>query len=297
MCIRDSFEIVPKSEVEELVLEEVPDIRYQDIGGLGEQIDSIRDAVELPFMHPDLFAEVVDAFGRLYDPLFDALADYRPPLVHFCDNISGETVGSYWDRFMLPLYRERLDQLHAAGIVAAVVLGVRATRGTRGESSRRGMLYGFSWWFSFMCIAGLSIQIGRSGADPEIAGLIANGSGGRIFGVGATLSLASLRNVVLLAAAVALISHASLGLSGVLVAAGIFLLASSLGVLAPLLVYLFGGAGASSRLEAGGGWLQRNLVWVKIIVLAAVGLGYIAYMYRSVERQRRIFAGVKTVLR
>ncbi len=51
------FEKIPKSEVEELVLEEVPDIRYEDIGGLGEQIDTIRDAVELPFMHPDLFAE------------------------------------------------------------------------------------------------------------------------------------------------------------------------------------------------------------------------------------------------
>jgi len=51
------YERIPKSEVEELVLEEVPDIRYQDIGGLGEQIDAIRDAVELPFMHPDLFAE------------------------------------------------------------------------------------------------------------------------------------------------------------------------------------------------------------------------------------------------
>ncbi len=51
------FERIPKSEVEELVLEEVPDIRYEDIGGLGEQIDTIRDAVELPFMHPDLFAE------------------------------------------------------------------------------------------------------------------------------------------------------------------------------------------------------------------------------------------------
>ena len=52
-----AFEIVPKSEVEELVLEEVPDIRYEDIGGLGTQIDAIRDAVELPFMHPELFAE------------------------------------------------------------------------------------------------------------------------------------------------------------------------------------------------------------------------------------------------
>jgi proteasome-associated ATPase len=52
-----AYERIPKAEVEELVLEEVPDIRYQDIGGLGEQIDAIRDAVELPFMHPDLFAE------------------------------------------------------------------------------------------------------------------------------------------------------------------------------------------------------------------------------------------------
>ncbi|MFP3713964.1 proteasome ATPase [Puerhibacterium sp. TATVAM-FAB25] len=51
------FEIVPKSEVEELVLEEVPDIRYEDIGGLGAQIEAIRDAVELPFAHPDLFRE------------------------------------------------------------------------------------------------------------------------------------------------------------------------------------------------------------------------------------------------
>jgi hypothetical protein len=117
-------------------------------------------------------------------------------------------------------------------------------------------------------------------AEPRWAGLIANGGSGRIFGVGATLSLASLRNVVLLAAAVALISNASLGLSGVLVAAGIFLLASSLGVLAPLVVYLFGGTDATARLEAGGAWLQRNLVWVKIIVLAIVGAGMLLHGIR-----------------
>jgi proteasome-associated ATPase len=51
------YEKVPKSEVEELVLEEVPDIEYTDIGGLGSQIEQIRDAVELPFAHPDLFRE------------------------------------------------------------------------------------------------------------------------------------------------------------------------------------------------------------------------------------------------
>ncbi|ROP45509.1 proteasome ATPase [Pseudokineococcus lusitanus] len=50
-------EVVPKAEVEELVLEEVPDVEYADIGGLGAQIEVIRDAVELPFKHPDLFRE------------------------------------------------------------------------------------------------------------------------------------------------------------------------------------------------------------------------------------------------
>lgn len=51
------FEVIPRAEVEELVLEEVPDIDYEDIGGLGPQIEAIRDAVELPFLHPELFRE------------------------------------------------------------------------------------------------------------------------------------------------------------------------------------------------------------------------------------------------
>jgi proteasome-associated ATPase len=51
------YEKIPKAEVEELVLEEVPDIDYADIGGLAGQIEQIRDAVELPFNHPDLFRE------------------------------------------------------------------------------------------------------------------------------------------------------------------------------------------------------------------------------------------------
>ncbi len=51
------YERIPKSEVEELILEEVPDIDYTDIGGLSSQIEQIRDAVELPFLHADLFRE------------------------------------------------------------------------------------------------------------------------------------------------------------------------------------------------------------------------------------------------
>jgi proteasome-associated ATPase len=52
-----AYERVPKSEVEDLVLEEVPDVAYEDIGGLTRQIEQIRDAVELPFLHADLFRE------------------------------------------------------------------------------------------------------------------------------------------------------------------------------------------------------------------------------------------------
>ncbi|HYP44634.1 MAG TPA: proteasome ATPase [Propionibacteriaceae bacterium] len=52
-----AYERVPKLDVEELVLEEVPDIDYSVIGGLGSQIEAIRDAVELPFLHKDLFEE------------------------------------------------------------------------------------------------------------------------------------------------------------------------------------------------------------------------------------------------
>jgi proteasome-associated ATPase len=51
------YEKIQKAEVEELVLEEVPDISYEEIGGLGPQIELIRDAVELPYLHAELFRE------------------------------------------------------------------------------------------------------------------------------------------------------------------------------------------------------------------------------------------------
>jgi proteasome-associated ATPase len=51
------LERLPQPEVEDLLLEEVPDVRYSDIGGLNDQIEQIADAVELPYLHHDLFAE------------------------------------------------------------------------------------------------------------------------------------------------------------------------------------------------------------------------------------------------
>ena len=49
------LEKLPRGEVDDLLLEEVPDISYSDIGGLDDQIEQITDAVELPFLHQDLF--------------------------------------------------------------------------------------------------------------------------------------------------------------------------------------------------------------------------------------------------
>lgn len=50
-------EKLPKTDMDELVIEEVPDISYEQIGGLEKELEQIKDAVELPFLHPELFAE------------------------------------------------------------------------------------------------------------------------------------------------------------------------------------------------------------------------------------------------
>jgi len=55
--IQYAFEKMPKSSVEEVALEEVPDVTYDNIGGLGEQVGILHDAIELPYMHPDVFDE------------------------------------------------------------------------------------------------------------------------------------------------------------------------------------------------------------------------------------------------
>ncbi|MGO1182014.1 MAG: proteasome ATPase [Micrococcaceae bacterium] len=52
-----ALDLVPMTEVQDVVLEEVPDVTFDDIGGLTEQIEQIRDAVESPFLHPDLYRE------------------------------------------------------------------------------------------------------------------------------------------------------------------------------------------------------------------------------------------------
>jgi proteasome-associated ATPase len=67
-----AFEKMPKSAVEEVALEEVPDVTYEQIGGLGEQVAILRDAIELPYLHPEVFAE-----HRLHPP--KGILLYGPP--------------------------------------------------------------------------------------------------------------------------------------------------------------------------------------------------------------------------
>jgi proteasome-associated ATPase len=52
-----AFEKMPKSAVEEVALEEIPDVTYERIGGLDEQVGILRDAIELPYMYPEIFHE------------------------------------------------------------------------------------------------------------------------------------------------------------------------------------------------------------------------------------------------
>ena len=53
--MRFALALVPAQDDADLVLEEVPDVTFADIGGLDEQIERIRDAVQMPFLHRELF--------------------------------------------------------------------------------------------------------------------------------------------------------------------------------------------------------------------------------------------------
>lgn len=74
----------------------------------------------ISFDAPGLLAEVIAEMDRMMDPVFAAIAEYKPVVVHFPDNISGENVGSFWDEYMVPIYQKRLEQMHEAGIVCVI---------------------------------------------------------------------------------------------------------------------------------------------------------------------------------
>ncbi|MFC8943411.1 AAA domain-containing protein, partial [Streptomyces griseoincarnatus] len=125
------FEVVPKSEVEELVLEEVPDIEYEDIGGLGPQIEAIRDAVELPFAHPDLFRE-----HGLRPPKGVLL--YGPPgtgKTHVGSHVIAKLVGAGWRVGVVAQSHAAVENMLSAvvdkaGVPAELVAKKQRAKGT-----------------------------------------------------------------------------------------------------------------------------------------------------------------------
>lgn len=174
------------------------------------------------------------------------------------------------------------------GLLLLVILpSLVIMEGLRRLMGASGLLPAWAWLLlGGVCLVAAFLSLNDRAREfdlsqqPRWTGLLANGGGRRIFVVGLTLSIASLRNVVLLAAAITLISSAGFGLPKALVAGGVFLAASALGVLIPLLIFIFGGEEATTRLADAGVWMQRNLVWLKIIVLAAVGAGMLLHGLR-----------------
>ncbi len=94
----------------------------------------------------------------------------------------------------------------------------------------------------------------------------------RIFGIGLVLAMVSLRNLALLAAAAAAIGGVDLGLVEWAVAVASFLVVSSIGILVPLLVRLFGGEEADATLAGWSMWLNRHVATITAGVLGVIGM-------------------------
>lgn len=109
-------------------------------------------------------------------------------------------------------------------------------------------------------------------ADPRWLRIIDRGGVGRMFGMGAFLSIVNFRNLVLLAAAVSVIGQAALDNTGVVLVVVLFLAIATLGVLIPLLVHLFGGETSDAKLGAWATWLTRHMGMITGVIMALFGI-------------------------
>jgi hypothetical protein len=94
----------------------------------------------LVYLLADCRAKVEDLMQRMEEqeePILDAVCDAAPPLIHFADNLSAETLAGLYDRYLAPVHRHRIERLHAAGTACAVHLdGV--VRGLLGRLATAG---------------------------------------------------------------------------------------------------------------------------------------------------------------
>jgi hypothetical protein len=94
----------------------------------------------------------------------------------------------------------------------------------------------------------------------------------RAAGLGLFLSVVSLKNIALVIGAATLIGQAGLAVRGIVVAAAIFVIVSTVGILVPLLVRLLGGDGAAARLAAWQQWLVISVNRITAIVMLIFGV-------------------------
>jgi hypothetical protein len=112
---------------------------------------------------------------------------------------------------------------------------------------------------------------GDQPADPRWARVLESGGVGRVFGMGAFVSIVNVRNLVLLAAAASLIGQAALDDLGVALVTALFIAIATLGVLLPLLLHLFGGPATDARLQATATWLTRHMGLITGVIMAIFG--------------------------
>lgn len=113
---------------------------------------------------------------------------------------------------------------------------------------------------------------GDQPADPRWTRILEKGGAGRTFGLGIFLSTVNLRNLLLLAAAASVIGQANLGVPGALVTVAVFVALSTLGILAPLLAHLWGGAASEDWLNASANWLTRHMGMITGVIMALFGV-------------------------
>jgi hypothetical protein len=123
---------------------------------------------------------------------------------------------------------------------------------------------------------------GDQPANPRWARLLETGGVGRVLALGAFLSIVNLRNLVLLAAAASVIGQANLRVEGMLLVVAIFVAVSTLGILFPLLVHLFGGETADRVLVTWATWLNRNMGLITGVIMALFGAILLTANVRSV---------------
>ena len=82
----------------------------------------VQNGVFLMADRPQLVRQVFDLMQAQEESILDATCEHAPPLVHFADNLTGETFAGFFEEHMAERYRHRLGRLHEAGIRSAVHL-------------------------------------------------------------------------------------------------------------------------------------------------------------------------------